>query len=513
MAKQANKKYWVIWGIFTILVAGYLTYGLLEKASATQPLMAEGRLMLLPGHTTHAHHQITLACESCHTDAFGGGELIQEACLSCHAEELEIADDSHPASKFDDPSNVQRLETLDAQQCITCHVEHKPDITNPMGVTLPQDFCAHCHSGEDEMPPDHKDFAFGGCTEAGCHNYHDNRALYEDFLVKHSTKPWLLDERQVPARAFVEAATEMVMPYPMDQYPLAPLSAAQQDAPTNMSVDPKIHADWLASSHAKNGVNCSACHVNNDPETAGELLGKWVEKPDHTGCQSCHDKEIKGFLAGKHGSPLALGLAPMTPDKARLPMKPDVHDKALNCSTCHDSHAPDTRKAAVESCMSCHNDSHTLAYKASPHFKLWQDEIAGKAPAGSGVTCATCHMPRVDMDTEEGSRIAVQHNQNDTLRPNEKMIRPVCMSCHGLNFSIDALADTALIQKNFNGKPSKHVESIDMAVAKDLAARRKREEEKRQRAEEASEVEETLEGVSESTAVEEEYEEDFDEYN
>ncbi len=510
MAKKSNKQYWIIWGALSVLVAAYLTYGLLEKASATQPLMAEGRLMLLPGHTTHAHHQIELACESCHTEAFGGGELIQEACVSCHAEELELGDDSHPASKFDDPSNVERLEVLDAQQCITCHVEHKPDITNPMGVTLPQDFCAHCHSGEDEMPPDHKDFGFGGCTEAGCHNYHDNRALYEDFLVKHSTKPWLLDEPQLPKRAFAEAAMEMMMPYPMDQYPLEPLSAEQHDAPSSMSVDPKVHADWLASSHAKNGVNCSACHVNQDPETAGEMVGQWIEKPDHTGCQSCHDKEIKGFLAGKHGSPIAQGLAPMTPAKARLPMKSDVHDTALTCSTCHDSHKPDTRKAAVESCMSCHNDEHTLAYKASPHFKLWQDEIAGKAPAGSGVSCASCHMPRVDVETEEGSRMMVQHNQNDTLRPNEKMIRPVCMSCHGLGFSIDALADPALIKNNFNGKPAKHVDSIDMAVAKDLEARQKREEEKRKRAEQASEE---VSAEAEGSTVAEEYEEDFDEYN
>ena len=37
-------------------------------------------------------------------------------------------------------------------------------------------------------------------------------------------------------------------------------------------------------------------------------------------------------------------------------------------------------------------------------------------------------------------RTLVQHNQNDGLQPNEKMIRPVCMSCHGLGFSIDALA-------------------------------------------------------------------------
>ena len=43
------------------------------------------------------------------------------------------------------------------------------------------------------------------------------------------------------------------------------------------------------------------------------------------------------------------------------------------------------------------------------------------------------------------------------------MIRPVCMNCHGLGFSIDALADKKLLINNFNGRPAVHIESIDMA--------------------------------------------------
>lgn len=449
-------------------IGSYLAYGLLNKEAATQPLFAKARTLLLPGQTSHAHHQIELACEACHTDPFGGPEVIQEACVGCHDAELTEADDSHPASKFDDPRNVDRLEKLDAQLCVTCHQEHRPDITHAMGVTLPNDFCFHCHSGEEEMPPDHDGFAFDGCTAAGCHNFHDNRALYEDYLVKHGTAPWLLETTELPAREFAMAAQEM-MNYPREKYPQQPLTAEQQDAPKEWRNDPKVEADWLASAHAKNGVNCTACHVPAE----GDNAGKWIAKPDRSGCQTCHDKEIEGFLAGKHGSPLAQGLAPMTPGKARLPMKDGIHDKELGCTTCHDAHFADTRKAAVESCLSCHNDQHTQAYKQSPHYKLWQDEIAGRALAGSGVSCASCHMPRVRMPTDEGSRIVVQHNQNDTLRPNEKMIRPVCMSCHGLGFSIDALADRKLIQNNFKGKPAKHVESIDMAIKKDAEPAKK----------------------------------------
>lgn len=71
-------------------------------------------------------------------------------------------------------------------------------------------------------------------------------------------------------------------------------------------------------------------------------------------------------------------------------------------------------------------------------------------------------MPRVeDPDSYE---IYVTHNQNAYLRPNEKMIRPVCMECHGLGFAIDALADPALVAKNFNGQPGVHIDSIDWAL-------------------------------------------------
>ena len=64
-------------------------------------------------------------------------------------------------------------------------------------------------------------------------------------------------------------------------------------------------------------------------------------------------------------------------------------------------------------------------------------------------------------------RVLVQHNQNDNLRPNEKMIRSSCMQCHGLGFAIDSLADPELLKQNFNGKTHHHIKSIEMAVERD----------------------------------------------
>ena len=61
------------------------------------------------------------------------------------------------------------------------------------------------------------------------------------------------------------------------------------------------------------------------------------------------------------------------------------------------------------------------------------------------------------------TRVLVQHNQNANLRPNDKMLRSVCMSCHGLGFSMDALADPEMRRRNFNGRPGRHVTSLEMA--------------------------------------------------
>jgi len=63
---------------------------------------------------------------------------------------------------------------------------------------------------------------------------------------------------------------------------------------------------------------------------------------------------------------------------------------------------------------------------------------------------------------ENGAAVVVQHNQNDNLRPSEKMVRNVCTSCHGVGFSLDSVADPELVRANFAGRPKKHVASVDM---------------------------------------------------
>ena len=55
------------------------------------------------------------------------------------------------------------------------------------------------------------------------------------------------------------------------------------------------------------------------------------------------------------------------------------------------------------------------------------------------------------------------------------MIRPVCMQCHGLEFSINAMADRDLIDRNFKGQPTVKIQSMELARARLQRAREAKE--------------------------------------
>jgi len=136
--------------------------------------------LFMPGPLTDGHHQLADNCGACHTDALGGKEVLQTACVDCHGDDRKKPMDSHPVSKFKDPRNADTLENIDALHCVTCHTEHKPKITLANGVTQPEDVCFHCHQDIGKNRPSHKDMEFNSCKTAGCHNFHNNRALYTD---------------------------------------------------------------------------------------------------------------------------------------------------------------------------------------------------------------------------------------------------------------------------------------------------------------------------------------------
>ncbi|MGZ8224066.1 MAG: cytochrome c3 family protein [Methylobacter sp.] len=430
---------WIIWLLVTVAIAAvYLSR-----------LEGNDKRIFLPGQTSSGHHQIELNCDACHTDPFSTSDDMQEACVKCHGAELKQIKDSHPKSKFTDPRNADHTKILDARYCVACHVEHKPDITSAMGVTLPDGFCIKCHQKVADDRPSHKGMDFTSCASAGCHNFHDNRALYEDFLVNHAGEPVI----KAPA---VTPLNNVDKIYRSKHANTKPLTSADIDAPDAFASDAKINHDWASTRHAKAGVNCSGCHHAGNTK-------EWLSKPTFNQCKTCHSAEAGGFLEGKHGMRLKADLPAMQPKNARIPMSSFVKDKQLSCVSCHRAHEFNTHVAAVEACESCHVDRHSQNYRSSRHFQLWLQEQSGNAGQHSGVSCATCHLPSEQQDIGDESAVATQHNQNKNLRPNEKMIRSVCLHCHSLEFSIDALADKNLIINNFAGKPAHHIKSIDMA--------------------------------------------------
>ena len=451
---------WLLWSGMTLAGATYLGVAVTSDVST-------GKRAMLPGETTHGHYQIELACNACHTEFMG---VKQDACVSCHGAELKAEKDTHPASKFNDPTNAERLQQLDAQKCITCHREHVPDRTAEMGLSLPQDYCFHCHEDVAEQRPSHVGMKHDSCATAGCHNYHDNKALYEKFLYENVDQSPHLETPVVDSR-------DLLAVWQKKHGVAAPLNASDADAPTDLRLRP-ILDDWAETAHATAGVNCRACH---DETSADEKTVSWRNKVGHDACAKCHEFEAESFVRGRHGMRLAtevgIELSAMRPELARLPMHEESAHKSLDCSACHQAHRYDTKYAAAEACMTCHNDEHSNNYKNSSHYELWMEEVNGTGEPGTGVSCATCHMPRVEIDGE----MHVQHNQNYNLRPNEKMIRSVCMSCHGLEFSLNSLADSLLIEQCFAGSPTVEIDSAQMAKRWFQEKERKRAQQKKSR--------------------------------
>ncbi len=163
-------------------------------------------------------------------------------------------------------------------------------------------------------------------------------------------------------------------------------------------------------------------------------------------CASCHSDHMHEFKQGKHGMRLAFpNLSPLVPEMARIPMRNSAAHLKMDCMACHQPEKP-RAFASYNACVQCHDDNHTRNYDKSKHFTIW-DATKGQG----GVSCASCHMPRIE---NEGGGYHVNHDNSANLRPNEKMLRSVCNDCHGMQFSMDALADPKLIESNFQSSPT-----------------------------------------------------------
>jgi predicted CXXCH cytochrome family protein len=386
------------------------------------------RSIFLPGQTSDGHHTIEQACNSCH-EPFSA--VANKNCTRCH--ESEIREDTHPVRLFDDPRWAEMLRKVNALECINCHREHRVVMR---GVTVEKEFCFPCHDDVTVKRKSHRDLAPASCWDGGCHNYHDNTGLNIAFLTKRFGSSAPAPAGAVLRRAVATSAASLPLP----------------DAPVGSAVKASLNLAWQGSMHARRDVNCSDCHGSEKEfdTTSGEGA-----------CVRCHGFEIESLKRGKHGARAAVQLAALTPADARRPMKPQAAKKILNCSTCHDPHSVNTRMAAVEACLGCHDDTHSKNFKGSKHALSFAAE-SGASPSETAVTCATCHMPRTRTGDPKTGRVAVNHNNSWTLLPRDRMVKEVCLSCHSLEFSMNSMFDDDLVRSNFTGAPQKEHQTLKM---------------------------------------------------
>lgn len=377
------------------------------------------------GTATDGHHQIIGECGLCHAPWTGATDA---RCVACHSGHDVETSDAHTLAVIReharrlDPGAVRAAE----QGCRACHREHRAGMTDAAGVTAADTFCQACHPRIIQRRASHADVSYRMCR--GCHNYHDSHMLSEEFLHAHRGDPHTWPEPRVPLRADT-----------------APAAVPEPDAPDAWLGDVDAVGEWQASRHAREGVNCSGCHV---ADTGG---GTWSETVPLAVCEGCHEAQVAGFGRARHGMRIAAGLTPMRVRDARLPMRPEAMGRSMDCHACHGAHAYDTRLAAAGACIDCHAGRHVESWADSPHGELWRAEIRGEAPPGSGVSCATCHMPRVE-DSASG-RVVPRHDSNANLRPNQLMVTSVCTHCHGVRFSLNALADPEQVDAGFRVPP------------------------------------------------------------
>lgn len=360
-----NTVLWLLWTAASLVIAAVLV---------TRLLVSGDRTALLPGETTGVHHQFEVSCHTCHEgDAFESStkqvKALNKTCVGCHKDELKASNDSHPIKKFKDPRQADLWEKIDARYCTSCHLEHMPEITTVAGaVTLPMDYCVACHSEGDQdvrvNRPSHEGLGYETCATAGCHNFHDNKALYEDFLVKHGRDPDMAPE---PVSTLAVAARNRAAPDDVAGY------LASVDAPEPKR-DREIEAEWAHSAHAVGEVGCADCHARK-AKTPEEIAEQWVDDVPMKTCARCHRGEATTFALGRHGmrahpdiakprkpakeikrlvdykvdkdSQFAVLLeylddpvppARMSVSEARVSLHPDAHGE-LTCGTCHTPHA------------------------------------------------------------------------------------------------------------------------------------------------------------------------------
>lgn len=390
---------------------------------------SDKRTIFLPGQTSNSHHLIEHSCNSCHK-AFDS--VPNNNCNNCHNKDL--AQDSHSQEKLLN-SKLGFQKEFQKSNCKDCHQEHNGKLRP---INTKQDFCFSCHQKVKVELESHKNFTPSSCASSGCHNYHDNTALNITLMKKQLA----IDPSDLTFQT-------LALDRELKEVSLL------GDFPRDLNFNQEIISNWQSSYHAQASVNCTDCHkATNDV---------FIKNPTQSSCAKCHSYELSGFQQSAHGIREYLNLSPLVQKQSRLPMKlkEDEHRK-LSCFICHDVHTANTRQAAVESCLKCHNDDHSQKYLQSKHATLFAPEDKQR-PGVQAVSCATCHMPRVEIVVEGKNKVVVQHNNSFNLRPRDRMLK-ICLDCHDFEFSFNSIFDDEMVKSNFTAAPTKKHDTLKILV-------------------------------------------------
>lgn len=216
----------------------------------------------------------------------------------------------------------------------------------------------------------------------------------------------------------------------------APTPAQQSQAsPTQTCIGchkqetPGIVGDWQLSKHARNGVECAACH--GGAHTSATDAAK-ADIPTPETCGMCHAERVAQFKKGKHAAAWAAMKAMPTTHylpmaltegmkgcggchKIGLKSEKEIQDLSreghafgvASCDACHTRHTFSTEEARQpQACQTCHmgfDHPQWEMYSSSKHGVRYLLKQAGVLSGQAAApTCQTCHMPDGDHGVKTG---------------------------------------------------------------------------------------------------------------
>jgi hydroxylamine dehydrogenase len=200
---------------------------------------------------------------------------------------------------------------------------------------------------------------------------------------------------------------------------IAPITQAQECINCHKVITPGIVADWQASKHAANGIECSNCH--GDKHKSASTVSQALIPTQET-CAQCHEQQVAQFKKGKHSvawaAMKAMPTAHFQPVALmdgmkgcggchKIGMKTEAEIKELKktgpgfgtagCDACHTRHTFSSLEAKQpQACQTCHDGfdhPQWTMYAGSKHgvrYLLKQNKTLPET--ASAPTCQTCHM-------------------------------------------------------------------------------------------------------------------------